>query len=100
MMWWFKKKKIVEKHIHNYIKSIGKYYKLYRTSYKNCFDNVIIYERRQCQCGAYKDICISSNEFLPSLYEDDSEEKDFIKDIKKNGIKEEYELSLETKKDM
>lgn len=95
-MLWFKKKEVIPKHIHNYIKPLGKYYKLYRTQYRTCFDNVRIYERKQCQCGAYKDICISSNEFLPSLYHTEFSEKDFIKEIKQQGIKEEYELNLET----
>lgn len=69
---------------------------MHRTSYRNSFDNVRIYERKQCQCGAYTDICISSNEFLPSLYNCDFPEKDFIEEIRQQDIKEEYELNLET----
>ena len=95
-MLWFKKKEIIPRHTCYLNKSLGKYYKLYRTSYRNCFDNVRIYERKQCECGAYRDICISSNEFLPSLFNSASEEKEFIQEIKKNGINEEYELNLRT----
>lgn len=96
-MFWFKKKKeVISKHHCVFWKSLGEYYKLYRTQYRNCFDDVRIYERKQCECGRYTDICISSNEFPPSLYELDFDEKRFIKELRSKGIKEEYEINLQT----
>lgn len=91
-----KKKEEVPKHYHGFSISLGKYYKLYRTTYRNCLDTIRIYERKQCECGYYNDICLSSNDFPPSMYEDDSDEKDFIKELKSKGIKEEYEINSET----
>lgn len=92
-MFWFKRKKI-NTHEHKYTQIIGFYYKVIKTEYANCFDTVKIYKRKQCDCGDYTDICIASNDFLPSLYFSDYDIKNFTNGLKERGVKEEYEFNL------
>lgn len=85
-----------KKHTHEFNEEIGKYYVLWRTEYKNDFDIVKIFLRKKCSCGCYKDFFIGRKTFLPSMHKDDSEEKEFIKEIKAKGIEEEYEINIKT----
>lgn len=94
MFGFFKNKK--RKHTHEFNEEIGKYYVLWRTEYTNSFDEVRIFIRKRCSCGCYKNFFISRNTFLPSMHNDDSEEKEFIEKIKKQGIEEEFEINIRT----
>ncbi len=95
---WFKKKEEMPVHRCGYDKSLGHYYKLYRTEYTNRFDIVVVYSRIQCECGKYLDIEISNENFKPtiarSFYE--REINDYIDKLRKLGIKDEIELNLQT----
>lgn len=95
----FKKKEIdiTPKHVHKLDNSLGMYYKLFRTTYRNCLDQIVIYERRHCECGYYKDVVISRDEFPPSMYDSDDDEKDFIELAKAKGVEEEFEINIRTK---
>jgi hypothetical protein len=84
------------RHKHVLDRVIDSYYKLYHTPYRNSFDEVCIYVRKQCSCGYYKDIEISRNSFSPSLYYSAIDEIDFIDNIKRKGVEEEYEINLRT----
>ncbi|NHI48064.1 hypothetical protein FDE94_09305 [Clostridium botulinum] len=92
-----KEKQPIHEHKFEISNPIGKYYKLYRTEYRNCFDKVVIYIRVKCECGHYADFPLSKDSFLPSLHYSDFEEKQFIENIKKQGIEAEYEINLRTK---
>lgn len=95
---WFKKKEEIPIHKCCYSKSLGHYYKLYRTEYVNRFDEVIVFDRRQCECGNYMDIPISKEEFKPTIARSsyDKEINDYINKLRKLGIKDEIELNLQT----
>jgi len=75
---------------------IGRYYIKSLTEYKNDFDSVLIFERRVCECGNHMDFIVSTNEFLPSLYNKDFEIKQFIEKITKAGIEEEWQINIRT----
>lgn len=85
-----------EKHIHEFYKSIGTYYKLYLASNEKKFDEVRVYDRRFCLCGEHEDVLISTDQFLPKMYHNDIDEKVFINKIEKIGIEGELEFNLKT----
>lgn len=86
--------KIEHKHKHDFNASLGNFYVLWRSEYKNNFDEVKIFTRKKCSCGCCEDFLVGNKTFLPSMYYDASEEKEFIAAIKKQGILEEFEINI------
>lgn len=72
---------------------VGKVYKEHLSSYRNVFDNIELYMRFRCpDCGECKDICLGHKSFLPEMFNDDKDKKEFIKKIRSEGYLAEYEL--------
>lgn len=74
--------------------NVGRYYKEILTEYRNCFDMIVVYQRKKCnKCGVIKDMEISVERFLPELYETRDKRKDgYIKLLRHKGIYTEIEM--------
>lgn len=88
-----------KKHIHEY-ESVGYFYKEHYTEYRNDFDQINAYQKYRCKtCEKIMDVLLSSESFLPEMYEHKRDYKDkYIQYLKSNGFKSEIELVLEEKK--
>lgn len=86
----FKKK---YKHEHEF-ENLGLFYKERLTEYRNCFDEIKVYRKEQCRlCGCIQDVLLSSEEFIPELYEGRDDRKDsYIKHLIDRNIKLEIDL--------
>ena len=72
---------------------VGKIYKEYLSSYRNVFDHIELHMRFRCpDCGECKDVCLGNKFFLPEMFNDDKDKKEFIKKIRSEGYLAEYEL--------
>lgn len=78
---------------HEY-ETLGVFYKEYLTQYTNCFDVISVYRKERCQkCGEINNVLLSSESFVPELYNRrDIRKDDYIKHLKGKGIGLEIDL--------
>lgn len=87
---WFKK---TCKCKHAY-ENLGIFYKEIFTQYRNWFDEINVYKRNRCKiCGHIEDTLLSSEKFMPELYEGrDGRKDEYIKHLKNKGCKLEIDI--------
>lgn len=75
-------------------KNIGMYYKTHLTQYRNCFDEVIVYNRCICsKCGDMYNKEMSIESFLPEMYHRcDTKKEEYITKLKSKGIFDEIDF--------
>ena len=73
--------------------TVGKFYKEYLTEYKNSFDSIKAYVKRECKkCSCTTDVLLSSEEFVPELYHGRDERKEeYIKHLTDLGFTSEID---------
>lgn len=94
-----KVKEVVNVHTCDFSQSLGFYYKMYRTEFKNQFDTVYVYVRKKCECGNHVDAIVSKEDFIPSLHHAFNDEReDYVKKLESKGVLSEVEFNIETNK--
>lgn len=86
--------KLFKKKCQHEYKSVGLFYKETLTEYRNGFDTINVYERKQCiKCGKYTDELISHEEFLPEVFTGrDARKTEYVQLLKAKNILLEIEL--------
>lgn len=73
--------------------SLGKYYYVHKTQYKNDFDTVFVYKCYFCtKCNKANSQFLGSREFNPSLYHGEDEMNKYIKELEEKNIMHEIDM--------
>lgn len=73
--------------------SLGKYYYVDKTQYRNDFDTVSVYKCYFCtKCNKADSQLLGSREFNPSLYHTENEMNNYIKELEEKNIIHEMDM--------
>lgn len=73
---------------------IGKYYKVYKSIYRNNFDCVSVYIKMVCpKYGKVLDHLLGEEKFDPSMFRSYTGQEKYIKKLEKDGIMTEIEMN-------
>lgn len=91
------KKKIEEKpklQCKHDLQVIGKYYKVYKSIYRNNFDCVSVYIKMIClKCGKVSNSLLGEEKFNPSMFQAYTGLEEYIKKLERDGIMTEIEMN-------